>query len=401
MWRVAAFGFVLTMSSAFGQTHFVSLFNAQIRGDFGLSHSGISGLYSLATLLSAAFLPWLGRLIDQADLRVYTACVIGGLALASCALAFSAAWWQLCAAFFMLRLCGQGLSSHTGLATTTRLAHTRRGRALSLAGLGFSTGEALAAPTVALLLAWLTWREVWLAAAAAQIVVVMTAAQMILSKLPHHPPALANENAANSGDGDDISWTRGQVLRDIRFWRAAPALFSPPLVITALLFHQSSLAEFEGVDFRVWSSGFAAYALASVGASLTGGGLVDKFGATKLAKWCLLPLILASLIPLLMDGATLPFVYYALMGMTVGLGVPSVNALWAEVYGLAHLGAVRAMKQALGVLFSAVGPVVYGLLLDAGLGWDTILLLTFAWMSAAFLLFFLTPMHKRPPPVCA
>ena len=42
MIRIVAFGFVLTLSSAFGQTHFISLFNARLREDFVLSHGDIA-----------------------------------------------------------------------------------------------------------------------------------------------------------------------------------------------------------------------------------------------------------------------------------------------------------------------------------------------------------------------
>ncbi|MGI9337693.1 MAG: MFS transporter [Gammaproteobacteria bacterium] len=395
--RVIAFGFVLTLSSVLGQTHFVSLFNASLRADFALSHGELGALYSAATLVAALFLPWLGRLIDSTDLRIYAAFVIGGLAAATCALALSAAWWHLALAFFLMRLFGQGLSSHTGIVTTARLATKKRGRALSLTGLGFSAGEAFAPPIVAAALMSLHWRELWLAAAAGQMILIMLAAQFLLSRLPHKPPLAQGLTSGGESD-DNPSWTRHQVLRDGRFWRAAPALFAPAFIVTALLFHQNSLADYKNADFIVWSSAIAAYSLAAVGASLAGGFLTDKFGGARVAKFALLPLIAAVLLPLTMDGALLPFAYYALAGAGVGLSLPTANALWAEVYGTKHLGAVRALTQALTAFFSAGGPVIYGLMLDAGLGWHFILPASALWMTAAALLFALTPMKNRPPP---
>ena len=77
-----AFGFLMTMSSGFGQTFFVSLFNPQLREAFALSHGDIGGLYFLGTLLSAATVIWLGKLIDQTDLKIYTGLVTVGLAVA-------------------------------------------------------------------------------------------------------------------------------------------------------------------------------------------------------------------------------------------------------------------------------------------------------------------------------
>ena len=389
-WRVIAFGFLLNLSSAFGQTHFISLFNAQVRDAFSLGHGALGALYSAATLASAAILPWAGKRIDSSRLPRYAAAVILGLAGAVILMALAAAPWQLFLAFLALRLFGQGLSSHTGMTATARLAPSRRrGKSLSLAGLGMSVGEAAAPPIVAALLLFLAWREVWLAAAVAQVCAVLLLAQWLLRGLPSSPPA------PEESEGGLESWTRAQVLADRRFWLAAPALFAPPCVVTALFFNQFSLAEYKGVPFAEWTAGVAAYSAGSVLASLVSGWLTDKFTGARVVKWILLPLIMSALLAAHANFAGLSFAYYALMGMSAGMSVPAVGALWAEIYGTAHLGAVRSLAHAVVVLFSAVGPLIYGLLLDAEVSWPNILMLTAAYMAAASALLWLTPLRPR------
>lgn len=390
MARVIAFGFLLNLSSAFGQTHFVSLFNAQIRDEFSLSHGQIGALYSAATLCSAAILPWAGKLIDSSDLRKYAAAVVIGLAFAALFLSLSQAIWHLAFAFFCLRLFGQGLSSHTAFAATARLAHKARGKSISIAGLGMSAGEALAPPIVAAVLMFLSWRELWQAAALFQIVFVLAISQFFL----HHLPVSARRFTAAREDAD-TSWTRAQVLRDTRFWLAAPALFAPPCVVTALFFHQYNLAEYKGADFTLWTAGVAAYSAGSICASLVAGVLTDKFGGARVVKWVLLPLILSALLPIWADFPGLSFAYYGLMGMSAGMSVPSVNALWVEMYGKAHLGAVRALAHSVVVLFSAFGPVVYGWFLDIGMSWPTILYLTAGWMFVAAMILRAVPLSYK------
>lgn len=388
MWRVVAFGFLLNLSSAFGQTHFISLFNPNLREAFSLSHGEIGALYSAATLASAAVLPWAGKLIDAVPLRRYTAGVVLGLAMAALWLSFSNLIWHLATAFFCLRLFGQGLSSHTGFTATARLTHKARGKSLSIAGLGMSIGEAIAPPIVAALLLTMTWREVWQSAALLQIIVVMALSQWLLHGLPQKPLAAEEEEMEDS-------WTRRQVLRDFRFWLAAPAIFAPPCVVTALFFHQQSLAEYKGVEFVIWASGVAAYSIGSVVASLASGALTDKFGGAKVVKWVLLPLIAGALLAAQADFVGLTYVYYGLMGMSAGAGVPAVNALWVEMYGKAHLGAVRALAHSVVVLFTAFGPVAYGALLDAGIPWNHILLLTVAWMTMAVAILSAVPLKRK------
>ena len=355
-----------------------------------MGHGALGALYSAATLASAAILPWAGKRIDSSRLPRYAAAVILGLAGAVVLMALAAAPWQLFLAFLALRLFGQGLSSHTGMTATARLAPSRRrGKSLSLAGLGMSVGEAAAPPIVAALLLFLAWREVWLAAAVAQVCAVLLLAQWLLRKLPSSPPA------PEESEGGLESWTRGQVLTDRRFWLAAPALFAPPCVVTALFFNQFSLAEYKGVPFAEWTAGVAAYSAGSVLASLVSGWLTDKFTGARVVKWILLPLIMSALLAAHANFAGLSFAYYALMGMSAGMSVPAVGALWAEIYGTAHLGAVRSLAHAVVVLFSAVGPVIYGVLLDAEVSWPNILMLTAAYMAAASILLWLTPLRPR------
>ena len=355
-----------------------------------MGHGALGALYSAATLVSAAILPWAGKRIDSSRLPRYAAAVILGLAGAVVLMALAAAPWQLFLAFLALRLFGQGLSSHTGMTATARLAPSRRrGKSLSLAGLGMSVGEAAAPPIVAALLIFLAWREVWLAAAVAQVCAVLLLAQWLLRGLPSSPPA------PEESEGGLESWTRGQVLTDRRFWLAAPALFAPPCVVTALFFNQFSLAEYKGVPFAEWTAGVAAYSAGSVLASLVSGWLTDKFTGARVVKWILLPLIMSALLAAHANFAGLSFAYYALMGMSAGMSVPAVGALWAEIYGTAHLGAVRSLAHAVVVLFSAVGPVIYGVLLDAEVSWPNILMLTAAYMAAASILLWLTPLRPR------
>lgn len=81
-WRFVGFGFVLSLSSSFGQTFYIALSGADIRAEFGLTHGGFGSWFAVATIASAASLVWLGRVIDRIDLRLYTAMVCCGLVTA-------------------------------------------------------------------------------------------------------------------------------------------------------------------------------------------------------------------------------------------------------------------------------------------------------------------------------
>ena len=81
------FGALLTFTSSFGQTFFVGIFSASFRDAFAINHGTYGALYSAATLVSAALIIRLGRLIDSVSLPLYTAAVGIALVLACIGLA--------------------------------------------------------------------------------------------------------------------------------------------------------------------------------------------------------------------------------------------------------------------------------------------------------------------------
>ena len=59
--------------------------------------------------------------------------------------------------------------------------------------------------------------------------------------------------------------------------------------------------------------------------------------------------------------------YLFLIGLTSGIAYTAVTAFWAEVYGVGHLGAIRALVVAASVFASALGPLAMGAMMDAGI----------------------------------
>ena len=136
-------GFLISLLSSFGQTFFISIFAGEIRAEFGLSHGGWGAIYGLATTASAGVMLWSGVLTDRFRVRVLAMAVMAGLALASALMALSVAVWMLALTIFLLRFLGQGMMSHISAVAMARWFTASRGRALAIAALGFTAGEAL------------------------------------------------------------------------------------------------------------------------------------------------------------------------------------------------------------------------------------------------------------------
>ena len=394
--RLLAFGFLLTFCSSFGQTYFISLFSDELRAMFDLGHGAFGTVYSLATLTSAFLMIWAGHFIDRIDLRIYTFAVsvllIGAVFFMSQLPSGSVVF--LYVAFLLLRFGGQGLISHAGITAVARYVSEGRGKALAIAGLGYSAGEAILPLTVIALVGIMGWQSVWLVAAASLVVVLVPGAQWLLRGHGTRHDALMASIAASDGAADR-QFTRGQVLRDPFFWLIIPAALAPAFIVTGIFFNQRTIVAEMGWSMALFAAGFTVYALVTVTSSLLSGPLVDRLGAVKLFPFVLLPFGIGLLLLGLFDAPAIAILFMIATGMTMGIYYTASSALWAEVYGVRHLGAIKAMATSFMVFSTAISPALMGWLIDAGFTMATISLMCAFWVVISTVLACLAARQRR------
>lgn len=139
-------------------------------------------------------------------------------------------------------------------------------------------------------------------------------------------------------------------------------------MITGVFFHQVHLVETKGWSLAWFAATFPAYSLASVAGSLCFGWAVDRWDAVRLISGYLLPMALGFLVLGLATAPAAAPIFMALIGCTAGADATTVGALWAELYGTRHLGAIRALAMALLVFAAALAPGSMGWLIDLGIG---------------------------------
>lgn len=355
-------GFLLTFTSSFGQTFFISLFAGQIRADFGLSNGQWGGLYTLATSASALTMIWAGVLTDRYRVRGLGPVVFTGLALAAIAMALVPSVWVLVIVIFALRLTGQGMANQLAIVAMARWFVATRGKALAVARLGYSVGEALLPMIFVALLTVVNWRLLW--GVAAIVVLAAIPVLFLLLRRERIPSEMAAGEDVTGMDGRH--WTRREVLGHRLFWFAVPLLIGPPAFGTALFFHQVHLAEVKGWPLLQFVALFPLYSGVGLVVMLISGQAVDKLGTARLIPWLLLPMAAGFFLmgqAQSLSGAAVAFV---LLGLTTGANGTVPSAFWAEFYGTRHIGSIKALATALMVFGSAIGPGLTGLLIDLG-----------------------------------
>ena len=361
--RLATYAFFAVAASGFGQTFFVSVMGGAFRETFGLTHTAYGSLYSAGTLVSAVLLLRFGGLADAWSLPKVTALALGILA-AGCLLIGSAPGALfLGLGFVCIRFGGQGLLAHLGITTASRYFSRHRGKAVALAGCGFPLAEACLPAGAVFVMEGMGWRWTWLAGLTVLVLVVFPLLTILSRKTP------APRHDANiPGSDSPQNFTRSQVLRDPGFYLILPATLSTPFVITALFFHQVAIAELQGWSLQLLAGAFSGYAAGHLITRFLAGPLVDRLGAGRTLPLALFPMIAGLLLLALCSGDWVALAYLLLLGVDQGFVATAGGAVWAERYGAVHLGAIRAMTQAIMVVSTAIAPVLLGFFLDLGLG---------------------------------
>jgi MFS family permease len=375
--RFIAFGLLMTFASSFGQTYFIGILGPSIQAEFSLSHTVWGTVYMIGTLASAVLLPWTGKQIDRVDLKIYTILVCLSLILACAFVSLVNSVAVLVFAIFLLRQSGQGLMSHVAITSMARYFNTGRGRAIALASLGFSAGEALLPFMAVLAIAVVGWRWIY-GGTAALLLVGLIPTVFWLLKGHNERHRIYLERLASPVAFKGIygrSWTRAQVLHDLRFYLLLPGLLAPSMILTAMFFHHLSLADAKGWTHAWITGSYGIYAAATILTSLVSGLAIDRIGAARLVPFMLVPLMLAMVVVAKFVTPWTAWLYLILAGINVGVVHTAASAFWVEIYGAQYLGAIRSMISSLGVLSSALGPVIMGSLMDMGVSIENVCLL--------------------------
>lgn len=382
-----SFGILTAAFSAPGQTFLVSIFIPHMETGLGLSKSNLAGIYSLATLASGFLLTWNGKLLDKVGPRIFSSLAAIGLAFGCFFLSRTQGIIMLFCGFFLIRNLGQGSLSLTSSTTMARIFGQSRGRALGLASLGYPLSEAIFPSLVAISIAHYGWRNSWVFLGALTLLFFLPLVQLLISK--DLKPIIAIEHSPLHPTEPPASTAFSQVLKDPRFYFIIGCSLVPPALFTALFFYQAALFAWKGWSLTTAAAGFAAYGASRAISSVLTGFLIDRFGAAKIFPFNLFPLLPAFLFYLFGQQEWCGFAFLLLAGITMGMSMPASSALFAEMFGIEHLGQIRGLSTAAIILSTAAAPFLMGLALDASIRSEWILVgvisLTCLGIVSAFL----------------
>ncbi len=367
--RTVSFGWLLTFLSSFGQTFLISLYVPEIIRAFSISEGTFGGIYAACTLAASVIMLTVGHTVDHKQVKKVTAYTILGLALSSLLLGFSYNLAFLFVALMGLRLTGQGLLSHISMTIISKYYEKDRGKALSISSLGYSVGEAVFPILIALAISWFDWRVAAIASGAGLLLYLV---RLKFTNLQQFDKQLSSEGRPSAFS---LMKDYKGVVFDKKFMVMMPASFILGFSSTAIFFYQYVFVEDKGWSVQLYATFFTVYAATRFLFSLFGGLWVDKYTAKVLFRYYLVPFALGLIPFAFMESIMGAFIFLILAGITTGLAGTVKTSVIAEIYGTEKLGAIRSVFTMFMVISTAIGPLVVGLLIDAGVSFENIMLL--------------------------
>ncbi|MDC0247526.1 MFS transporter [Pelagibacteraceae bacterium] len=391
--KIIIFGFIFTFFSSFGQSFFIGLFNSNIRLDLNISHGQFGSIYALATLISSFTLIWIGKKIDDFKLINYSLLVILLLFFSSIFFSFINNIYLLFFGIFLLRLSGQGLMAHTATTSISRYFNLNRGKALSATWLGLSLAEFIMPITIVFFLSFYSWRSIWLSIAIIiilflPIISFFTIKKIKLSSREKEKVSLKKNNIK--------SWKRKEVLMDPKFYIISLVMLALPAINTGVFVYQSFILESKNWGEFVIAKSFMFYAILSVGTLFISGPIVDKFTSRKILPLMNIPSLLAMFILFYSDNYMSSYFLLGLMGISNGLANVLGSSTWAEIYGVKHIGSIKALTTSMMVFSTAFGTAVFGIIIDLGYSIETIAMISFSYIIIANILIIIFKSKIKP-----
>ncbi len=392
--KVIIFGFIFTFFSSFGQSFFLGIFNPSIRNELSITHGQFGSIYASATLLSSFILIWLGKKID--DINIFKFAFIVTLLLSFSSFFFSkiSSVTFLFIAILLMRFSGQGMMSHTATTTISRYFTKSRGKALSTAWFGLSTAEFILPVLMIYLLSIIEWKIIWIYISILVLLFLPIVSFNLIKNLNFDSREEVTETKNKLKKIKN--WARLEVIKDYRFYIICMNMLAMPWIATGVFVYQSFILSSKGWGPYVIAQSFMVYSISSVLTLFLAGFLIDKYTSRKLIIYMNIPLLFAAGVLFYFKSPISSFFFLGLIGISNGLANVLGSSTWAEIYGVRHIGSIKALTTALMVFATAFGTALFGFLIDKGFSIENISIISGTYIFISIILLFLIKQKLNP-----
>ncbi len=398
-WIILAAGTVGIVMTSPGQTYIVQAFIEEFIRDLGLSRTLVSTLYMIGTLANAALIQLIGvgRMIDRRGPRIMVLVVSILLGITCILMGFVHTALMLCLGFVALRFFGQGSLNLVSGTMINQWWVRRRGTVRGISGVATSL---LALSVLPALVKWLIravgWRTAYGILGAVLILVMAPLGYALFRRRPEDHGLLPDGGAVDDdaeGLVAEADFTLSEAMRTPAFWTLSLGVAAMSMLGTGLIFHMESIVTDQGLTAVIAAAVFVPIGLTQALLRFPFGVLVDRMCPRFLVAFGLLIQAAILWMATRLSFTFAAYAYGAAFGlMQVSWGTAGA-VMWAKFYGRTHLGSISSVALSIGIVGSALGPIIMGSARDL-MGSYAPLFNVIAWLPLALAL---VNLIVRPP----
>jgi MFS family permease len=364
--NIVAASFVI-QGMSIGSLVTYGVFFKEFQYEFGWSRTMISGASALNYLITGLGGILVGRLNDKIGPKMVITTTGIFLGLAFLLMSFLQEPWQLYLIYGVLAGIGISTTDIITLSTVARWFIKRRGMITGIVKMGTGFGQLVMPLIAAALISAYGWRHSYLYMAAANLVIILVAAQ-VLRRDPQgmglRPNGDSHENLAASERTVESGVTLSAALEMKQFWIICMAWFTVFFCVLTIPVHIVPHARDLGL-----SPGTAAGVLSTIGGVSVLGRIVmgtanDRIGGKGSLILCYIVLLCGLIWLQVASNVWMLFLFAAIYGFVHGAFFTVLSPTVAEFFGTLSHGVLFGIILFSGTVGGSVGPLIAGRIFD-------------------------------------
>jgi len=159
-----------------------------------------------------------------------------------------------------------------------------------------SLGEFLLPMLIVYFLTFIYWRNLWQVLAVVILLLLPVFAYLTIKDVNLFSREKNNGNNADNNINSIKSWTRKEIIKDLKFYSVLPAMLASSFIITGIVINQTFIIESKDWEKFAIAKSFMVYSILTVITLFLSGYFVDKFTSRKIFPLLNIPLLLGVII---------------------------------------------------------------------------------------------------------
>jgi MFS transporter, OFA family, oxalate/formate antiporter len=371
-WIIVAAFFIMG-TVLYGTLTSFGVFFKSIEGEFGLTRTATSAIFSVQNVFGATIAFFGGWAADRYGPKIIILLIGAFSGLSLLLTSQTNAIWQLFLTYSLL-FSAIGANYTVLASTVSRWFDKNRGLALGLAGSGVGLGVVVIAPLATYLISDFGWRLAYIIIGSIIWLIViplsLTLKLKSVNSLVRSAARTADSRTISVAKQADASkkYSEGTSLQEAigtrNFWLMASAWFLHSFCYFLVLIHIVPHATDIGILPMEAATVLILLGAVFIAGRILMGRITDIIGSNKTAIICALIMALAMIWLILSKDLFMLYIFGAVFGFACGGLDTSIAALVGNTFGTGKIGTIMGTLQASWGLGMIIGPAVAGLIFD-------------------------------------